>query len=146
MVSASTIDDIIQQIQVLRSGLLPGYAGDGDEGERTIEDYVAVYGNNIDSAMPAVSEYLGAFQALLDEPESTANFPRFLAARRLFIQCFPFCEDELPLDTSPDYQAACVMLRNAFIQKAERSFGSRELANVKQYQVLLNALGRLLTD
>ena len=67
MSSLLTTDEIIEQIQVLRSGLLPGYAEDGDEGERSIQEYNAFYENNITTALGAGSAYLDSFQALLED-------------------------------------------------------------------------------
>jgi hypothetical protein len=144
MAASLTIDEIIERIQFLRLALLPAYAEDGDEGERSIEDYVAFFRTKLNEAITATSRYIKSLEVLLGNRSSDEALNRYLVARKAFVEAFPFSEEVFPAASSPEYQPAYAFVKSAFTGNMPNAFSTRDLEKLREYQSLLTELQRLL--
>lgn len=60
------VSQIIARLRLLRLNTMPPYTYDGDEGERSVDEYLAFFNDRINDSIFALDEYIKSLQGLLE--------------------------------------------------------------------------------
>lgn len=134
---STTMEDLISQLQLVRTNVLPPYTYDDDEGQRSDDEYMDFYSGCLDEAVAAVTEYIDRFHQLAQQPHSDESFAAYLTSRQRFIHTLPFCEDELPSMGEADHDSTYEALRSYFVDDRKSTFRNRDLQSLTQFRDLL---------
>lgn len=98
----SRITELLKKIQIERITILPPYTYDEDEEEKGLEEYLIFYTKEIEQAIKASREYINAISRLNENPDDLKIQQELLAARRNYINYFPFCYDEVEVGSASE--------------------------------------------
>jgi len=119
---------LIDKVRVDRLSLLPPYCLDGDENERTVDEYVDFYSKNLSEGILATRSYIDALQVFRNLPENDDSFGKLLDARRRFAKAFPFCDDELEGLPTSQLAAYHDYLLKTYREEARTGFLHKDLS------------------
>ncbi|ABC28804.1 hypothetical protein HCH_01971 [Hahella chejuensis KCTC 2396] len=123
--------DAINRIKERRFWVIPPYAYDWDEDEKSVEDYVDYYRRNIDCCICDAMAYrnsLFEFENVLSEESLSV----VLDMRKRFISTFPFCDDKFDLyeDIGSDRcNSLYLQMRNSYYEFA----GDDSISHIDRY-------------
>jgi hypothetical protein len=134
---------IAQQLQRLRLNVLPAYCYDGDEAEKTPEDYVGFYSQTGPKALEDVEQYIRAFRRFCADTSSEQAFSELQVARHAFVLSSPYCFDELDNIDPPDRARYIDTLRSIYRSDCTTGFVIERLDEYRSFiRDLLAALDK----